>query len=126
MRINTQCKYRLSGRYVLSLFLAFGVALGAFAQSNVKGKVKDDTGQGLPGVSVVVKGTTAGTVTDIDGNYTVSVPDANGTLVFSFIGYLTQEIPLNNKSVLDVTLATDIKSLNEVIVVGYGTAKKQQ
>lgn len=124
MRINTQSKYRLKGRYILSLFLAFGVALGAFAQSTVKGKVKDDLGQGLPGVSVVVKGTTAGTVTDLDGNYTVSTPDANATLVFSFIGYLTQEHPLNNKSVLDVILATDVKSLNEVVVVGYGTAKK--
>ena len=124
MGINTQSKYRSQGRYILSLFLAFGVALGAFAQSTVKGRVKDDGGQGLPGVSVVVKGTTAGTVTDVEGNYTVSVPDANGTLVFSFIGYLTQEIPLGNKTTLDVTLGTDVKSLNEVIVVGYGTAKK--
>ncbi|WP_159468193.1 TonB-dependent receptor [Dyadobacter sp. 3J3] len=124
MGINTQSRYRFKGRYILSLFLAFGVALGAFAQSTVKGRVKDDQGQGLPGVSVVVKGTTAGSVSDIEGNYTVSTTNGNAVLVFSFIGYLTQEIPLNNKSVLDVTLATDIKSLNEVIVVGYGTAKK--
>ncbi|MBE9460722.1 SusC/RagA family TonB-linked outer membrane protein [Dyadobacter subterraneus] len=124
MGINTQSRCRFKGRYILSLFLAFGVALGAFAQSTVKGKVKDDLGQGLPGVSVVVKGTTAGSVTDIEGNYTVSVPGGNATLVFSFIGYLTQEIALNNKSSLDVTLVTDVKSLNEVVVVGYGTAKK--
>ncbi|GLU55573.1 SusC/RagA family TonB-linked outer membrane protein [Dyadobacter frigoris] len=124
MGINTQSRCRFKGRYILSLFLAFGVALGAFAQSTVKGKVKDDQGQGLPGVSVVVKGTTAGSVSDIEGNYTVSTASGNAVLVFSFIGYLTQEIPLNNKSVLDVTLATDVKSLNEVVVVGYGTAKK--
>ncbi|WP_342085716.1 SusC/RagA family TonB-linked outer membrane protein [Dyadobacter sp. OTU695] len=89
----------------------------------VKGKVNDEQGQGLPGVSVLVKGTSTGTVTDIEGNYTVNAP-GTATLVFSFIGYITQEIPLGNKTSLDVKMATDTKALDEVVVVGYGTAKK--
>jgi TonB-linked SusC/RagA family outer membrane protein len=97
--------------------------VGAFAQNTIKGKIKDEQGQPLPGVSVVVKGTTSGTVTDNEGLYTVAA-EKNGTLVFSFIGYLTQEIPVGGKSLLDVTLITDTKALEEVVVVGYGTAKK--
>jgi TonB-linked SusC/RagA family outer membrane protein len=97
---------------------------GAYAQDvTVKGKVNDEQGQGLPGVSVLVKGTSTGTVTDVEGNYTVSAP-GTATLVFSFIGYITQEIPLGNKTSLDVKMATDTKALDEVVVVGYGTAKK--
>ncbi|MBO9614873.1 MAG: TonB-dependent receptor [Dyadobacter sp.] len=97
---------------------------GAYAQDvTVKGKVNDEQGQGLPGVSVLVKGTSTGTVTDVEGNYTVNAP-GTATLVFSFIGYITQEIPLGNKTSLDVKMATDTKALDEVVVVGYGTAKK--
>jgi TonB-linked SusC/RagA family outer membrane protein len=97
--------------------------MGAFAQNAIKGKIKDEQGQSLPGVSVVVKGTTAGTVTDNDGNYSVNA-ERNSTLVFSFIGYLTQEIAVGSKNSLDVKLAADTKALEEVVVVGYGTAKK--
>jgi hypothetical protein len=100
------------------------VMTGAYAQDvTVKGKVNDEQGQGLPGVSILVKGTSAGTVTDIEGNYTVNAP-GTATLVFSFIGYITQEIPLGNKTSLDVKMANDTKALDEVVVVGYGTAKK--
>ncbi|MBO9614096.1 MAG: TonB-dependent receptor [Dyadobacter sp.] len=97
--------------------------VGAFAQNTIKGKIKDEQGQPLPGVSVVVKGTTAGTVTDNEGLYTVNA-EKNGTLVFSFIGYLTKEIPVGGKSIVDVILLADTKALEEVVVVGYGTAKK--
>ncbi|WP_229208889.1 SusC/RagA family TonB-linked outer membrane protein [Dyadobacter luticola] len=93
------------------------------AQNVIKGRIKDETGQALPGVSVVVKGTTAGTVTDNTGNYSVNA-DKNSTLVFSFIGYLTQEIEVGNRNNLDVALVSDTKALTEVVVVGYGTAKK--
>nr|WP_229214168.1 TonB-dependent receptor [Dyadobacter flavalbus] len=96
---------------------------GVYAQNVIKGKVQDDTGVALPGVSVVVKGTTAGTVTDNDGLYSIAA-EKNGTLVFSFIGYLTKEISIGNQSNLDVTLISDTKALTEVVVVGYGTAKK--
>lgn len=123
MRFSTRWTYRETARCVFSLLLILITVVGAFAQNTVKGKVKDDQGLGLPGVSVVVKGTTAGTVTDNEGGYTVSLAGSN-TLVFSFIGYLTQEIEVGKKTTIDVVLATDIKSLGEVVVVGYGTAKK--
>ncbi|NIJ53766.1 SusC/RagA family TonB-linked outer membrane protein [Dyadobacter arcticus] len=89
----------------------------------VKGKINDEQAQGLPGVSIVVKGTSVGTVTDLEGNYTVNAPSA-ATLVISFIGYITQEIPLGGRTSLDVKMLTDTKALEEVVVVGYGTAKK--
>ncbi len=124
MRISEREKYRSLTRYFYSLLLTLLVMTGAYAQDvTVKGKVNDEQGQGLPGVSVLVKGTSAGTVTDVEGNYTVNAP-GTATLVFSFIGYITQEIPLGNKTSLDVKMATDTKALDEVVVVGYGTAKK--
>lgn len=124
MRISEREKYRSLTRYFYSLLLTLLVMTGAYAQDvTVKGKVNDEQGQGLPGVSILVKGTSAGTVTDIEGNYTVNAP-GTATLVFSFIGYITQEIPLGNKTSLDVKMATDTKALDEVVVVGYGTAKK--
>jgi TonB-linked SusC/RagA family outer membrane protein len=124
MRISEREKYRNLTRYFYSLLLTMLVMTGAYAQDvTVKGKVNDEQGQGLPGVSILVKGTSAGTVTDIEGNYTVNAP-GTATLVFSFIGYITQEIPLGNKTSLDVKMANDTKALDEVVVVGYGTAKK--
>lgn len=92
---------------------------------SVRGKVIDEQNQGLPGVNVLLKGSTSGTTTDAEGNYSLSAPDGNGTLVFSYIGYTTQEVPINNQSVINVTLVADIKSLQEVVVVGYGTQKKE-
>lgn len=78
---------------------------------------------GLPGVNVVVKGTTTGTSTDSEGRYTIRVPE-NATLVFSFIGYTTQEIPVASQSVINVALESDVQQLNEVVIVGYGTQQK--
>jgi TonB-dependent starch-binding outer membrane protein SusC len=96
------------------------------AQSlTVTGKVIDETGSAIPGVNVIVKGTTNGTTTDVDGQYKISLGDANSTLAFSFIGFVTQEIQVGNKTVIDVKLTSDIKSLEEVIVVGYGTQNKK-
>ena len=79
----------------------------------------------VPGVNVVVKGTTQGTVTDIEGNYRLSVPNENDTLVFSFVGYANKEVPLNGQTTLNVTLSEDVEQLQEVVVVGYGTQKKR-
>ncbi|WP_353721762.1 carboxypeptidase-like regulatory domain-containing protein [Dyadobacter sp. 676] len=123
MRFSTGWTPRAVSRSVFSLCLALMTVMGAFAQNSIKGKIKDEQGQPLPGVSVVVKGTTAGTVTDNEGLYTVNA-EKNGTLVFSFIGYLTQEVPVAGKSIIDVILIADTKALEEVVVVGYGTAKK--
>ncbi len=96
-----------------------------FAQDNsVTGKVSDNNGRGLPGVSVSVKGTTRGTNSDADGNYKIGVP-ANAVLVYSFVGFETQNITVAGKSVVNVTLLEDNKTLNEVVVIGYGTAMKK-
>jgi TonB-linked SusC/RagA family outer membrane protein len=95
-------------------------------EAQVSGTVKDDKGAPLPGVTVLVKGTSIGTSTNTDGVFTLSVPDeqSNGTLVFSFIGFSTQEIPIGGKKVINVTMQTDTKALQEVVVTGYGTQLK--
>jgi len=100
----------------------------AWAQDNiVKGKVTDENGAAMPGVNVLIKGTALGTTTDANGSYSLNVPaSANtGSLVFSFIGYATQEQGLNGRSVIDVQMAADVTALSEVVVVGYGTQEKR-
>ncbi|MBC7569158.1 MAG: SusC/RagA family TonB-linked outer membrane protein [Spirosoma sp.] len=97
----------------------------AFAQTRVvSGMVREPGGITLPGVSVVVKGTTTGTQTDANGSYKLTVPD-NATLSFSFIGKTSQDIAVGTRTAIDVSLADDAKSLNEVVVVGYGTQRKK-
>src|SRR5690554_1996269 len=89
----------------------------------VTGTVRDTDGEVVPGATVSVQGTTIGTATDLDGKYALSVP-TGATLVFSFIGFETQIIPIGDRSVIDVTLGEDISALDEVVVVGYGTQRK--
>ncbi|TPE44036.1 SusC/RagA family TonB-linked outer membrane protein [Pontibacter mangrovi] len=91
----------------------------------VKGKITDENGEGIPGATVVVKGTTLGTTTDLSGNFSLSVPDGNSTLVVSFIGYKTQEIPVNNRASINVSMAADTKALQEVVVTGYAVQEKK-
>lgn len=98
---------------------------GAFAQTTVKGKVVDKESGPLIGVSILVKNTTTGTVTDVDGSFSLSVPDPNATLVFSYTGFVSQEIALGGRTTLDLTMVTDNLLLNEVVVVGYGVQKKE-
>jgi len=102
-----------------------GAALNKLlAQIKITGKVTDQTtGESLIGVSVKVKGTASGTVTDINGNFTLNAPE-DGTLVISFIGYTTVEVPINGKTTLAIKLQSANKGLNEVVVVGYGVQKK--
>jgi TonB-linked SusC/RagA family outer membrane protein len=96
------------------------------AQSvSVTGVVKDGTtNDPLPGVTVQLKGTTTGASTNADGTYALSVPNGQATLIFSYVGYTVQEVPVNNRTVVNVALLTDAKALEEVVVVGYGTQKK--
>ncbi len=96
------------------------------ADRTIKGKVTDDNGEKLPGVSVVLKGTTIGTVSDAEGVYSINVPDKGGVLIFSSVGFLTQEVPAGTGSTIDVKLATDAKALTEVVVVGYGSQLKKE
>jgi TonB-linked SusC/RagA family outer membrane protein len=93
-------------------------------QATITGTVFDSDGQALPGVNVLVKGTSNGTTTDADGKFSLAADPASAVLVFSFIGYATQEVSVAGRSVVDVTLAGDTRTLNEVVVVGYGTQKK--
>lgn len=94
------------------------------ADVRITGRVTSETGEGLPGVSVVVKGTSRGTTTDVQGRYQLSIPDEATALVYSFVGYVSQEQLVQNRSVIDIQLVPDTKSLNEVVVVGYGQVKK--
>lgn len=97
----------------------------SLAQTNqVSGRVTSETGEGLPGVNIVLKGTNKGTTTDSDGKYAFAGVDANSVLIFSFIGYTTQEIVVGNQTTINVQLMLDMKTLSEVVVVGYGTQKK--
>lgn len=106
---------------LLSLFSVFN----AYAQQvMVTGQVTDETNFGMPGVNVQVKGTTIGVITDMDGNYSIEVPNSKSVLVFSFIGYTTQEIAVKNQKKIDVLLKEDTQTLEEVVVVGMGTQKR--
>ncbi len=91
----------------------------------VTGRVTDEKGDGIPGVSVVVKGTTTGTATDATGNYSLTVPGENAVLTFSSIGYVLEEVPVNGRTQLNVALVPDIKALSEVVVIGYGTEQRK-
>src|SRR5260221_14355144 len=91
----------------------------------VTGTVKDENGNPLPGVSVLVKGTSVGTIADANGNFSINVPSGESILVFSFIGYVLKEVPVNGHNVLSVELASATQSLNECVVVGYGTQEKK-
>jgi TonB-linked SusC/RagA family outer membrane protein len=103
---------------------SFSVRSTSNADVTVTGVITDEKGQPLPGVTIAIKGTAMGAVSDVNGKYTITVKEQNSYLVFSFIGYTTQEVAVNGKSTINVQLAEDAKSLNEVVVVGYGTQKK--
>lgn len=94
-------------------------------QIKVSGKVLDGaTGDAMPGVNIIVKGTALGAIADVEGKYSVMVTDKNATLVFSFIGYVTAEIPLDGRTTIDVHMVSEVKGLEEVVVTGYGTTRK--
>ena len=90
----------------------------------IQGKVSDEKGEVLPGVSVVIKGTSRGTTTDVLGNFKLDIADTSTVLVFSFVGYLSRELTVGNRTQLDIALKSDEKALAEVVVIGYGTLKK--
>jgi len=112
-------------RKFLFLTLAALLTLQVWAQRTVTGIVTDDKGSPVADVSVQVKGTNTGTVTGTDGKYTLSVPANGRTLVFSAINMGTQEVTIGERTSVDVTLSTTDKSLDEVVVVGYGTARRR-
>lgn len=112
--------------------LLFGVLIILIVQptlsvaqtKQVSGQVTSESGESLPGVNILIKGTSSGTITDSEGKYKIELPAGNDVLIFSFIGYDQQEIALNGRSVIDVSLKENVQNLDQVVVIGYGTQKK--
>ncbi len=117
---NTNLKFRLS----VFLFLLTYLSIGLSAQDiTIRGKVQDANHEPVIGASILVKGTTNGTITDLDGNYTLQA-SANATLVVTYVGYQTEQIAVDGRKQINIALKEDAKALEEVVVVGYGTARK--
>ncbi|MBF9221123.1 SusC/RagA family TonB-linked outer membrane protein [Hymenobacter ruricola] len=108
----------------LALATPLPLARGVQADITITGRVLDEKGAGLPGVNVIVKGTTNGTQTDVDGRYTIKAPE-DATLIFTFVGYLTKEESVGGRTAINASLAPDSKALEEVVVVGYGVQEKK-
>lgn len=119
--LSTQTRKRIFSSLGLILFSVSFV----LAQVLVKGTVKDNLGEGVPGASVQVKGTSQGTITDLDGKFAFSVPNKNATIVISFIGYITVEQKVDTQKPMVITLREDTKTLDEVVVVGYQEVRKR-
>ncbi|GAB2790466.1 TonB-dependent receptor [Rhabdobacter roseus] len=128
-------KYRVIGKEIVLSRLSASLTRPTFnpsfiydalpADQTVSGTVTDENGDGLPGVSILVKGTTQGTTTDNEGRYSLSVPDARAILVFSFVGYESWEEVVGTRSQINVSLKADVKALSEIVVVGYGTQNRK-
>lgn len=130
-RNQTRLKNSKSLFWMIGLFVCF-ITTNGYANDKIEqnrtitGKViSADDNMGIPGVNVLVKGTSIGVVTDFDGNYSINIPSTNSVLVFSYIGFKSKEVAVSNNSTINVTLEADVAALDEVVVVGYGTAKKE-
>ncbi|TDE14860.1 SusC/RagA family TonB-linked outer membrane protein [Dyadobacter psychrotolerans] len=123
---NTQASFQQNSTPPLSPLNAAGTQTARTKNADISltGLVRDEKGEGLPGVSIVVAGTPNGTTTNADGKFALNVADKSAKLVFSYVGYLSQEITVANQTNISVTLLNDSKALDEVVVVGYGTVRK--
>ncbi|MBP1669388.1 MAG: TonB-dependent receptor plug, partial [Bacteroidetes bacterium] len=116
-------KKRIGAFFLFTIFSSFIAAFGQ--ERTITGNViSADNNETLPGASILIKGTTRGTITDLDGNYSISVQPSDSVLVFSFVGYDTKEIRIGSQSVIDVVLGQESVQLDQVVVIGYGTIKK--
>ncbi|MEL7002457.1 MAG: TonB-dependent receptor [Bacteroidota bacterium] len=113
-------------RKILLIVFLLSTLSSLRAQNQVTGKVTDETGEGLPGVNILIKGTSQGTVTDLDGNYTLANVQESSTLVFSFVGYKQQEILVGSQSTININMQPDIEALQEVVIIGYGTTTEKE
>jgi TonB-linked SusC/RagA family outer membrane protein len=125
-RIILRKRHLLRKKALMTIFIFFGAIVfsAALAQTRVTGTVTDETGFPLPGVSIVVDGTTKGVSTDFDGVYAIDVESPSASLVFSYIGYMNQSVSIGNQTVINLQMEEDVAKLDEVVVVGYGTQKK--
>jgi hypothetical protein len=111
----------------LLLFIGFCLALFSNAQTTITGTVVDSgNGEALVGVNVIIKGTTTGTITDANGKYSIETSKQDSVLQFSFIGYISEEIVIQDRTNIDVSLIPDVVPLDQVVVVGYGTQTKRE
>lgn len=122
---NSGLQYRDMGNNLIVISLGKGVEAASQAQVTVTGLVTDAQNQPLPGVSINVKGTTIGTATNGEGRFSLNVPSANDILLFTYIGFAPQEQPLAGRTTLNITMVATSSNLNDVVVIGYGTQKKQ-
>jgi len=125
---DTELKYKIVDRYIVisnNMERDGNMFLQQQQDFNVKGSVKSQTGESLPGVTVSVKGTAMGTITDVNGNYNLNVPNGTSTLLFSFVGLKSQEMSINNRTTINVTMEEESIGLEEVVAVGYGVVKKR-
>lgn len=123
---GTDLKYKIVDRYIVisnDMERDGNMFLQQDKRFTVKGVVKAQSGEAIPGVTVAVKGTTVGTITDANGGYSLSVPNGNSTLSFSFVGLKSQDVPINNRPSINVTMEEESIGLEEVVAVGYGTMK---
>jgi TonB-dependent starch-binding outer membrane protein SusC len=111
-------------RFLMLCFFFVAVSFGAYAQKTVTGKVIDEEGGALPGVAIVIKGTSTGTVTGMDGEFSLTNVKDDVTLVFTFVGMTPQEVLVGNQTTINVTMIAQTIGLEEVVAVGYGTQKK--
>ena len=124
---DTGLEYRFSKDGYLLIARSYDQFADARIMETVSGQVVDaNSGEPLPGVNVIVKGTSTGTSTSGDGTYQLDVPSLQDTLMFSFIGYIAQEVPIDGRTTINIELAEDVQQLEDVVVVGYGTQEKQQ
>ncbi len=114
-----------SGFLSLILF-GFAISLTFAQETTVTGSVSSDTEGPIPGVNIVIQGTTQGAVTDVDGNFSITVPGPDAVLVFTSIGYAAQNVTVGNQTSINLTLAEDVMALDEIVVIGYGTQKKKE
>ncbi|MFO7922283.1 MAG: TonB-dependent receptor [Bacteroidales bacterium] len=114
---------KFTGAFLVMILLAFQVNA---QEHEVTGTVSDAEGVSLPGVNVLVEGTTIGTITDADGRFTLTTPDPNSILIFSFVGYARQRVPIEGREVLEVTIQEEFRAIDEIVVVGYGTRMREE
>lgn len=124
MRVINSMKHRLIAVILCAFFLCLVVEAQA-QERTISGRITDESGEAIPGASVIVKGTSKGTISDFDGKFRLSATDAN-TLVVSFLGYENKEIVIGARTVVDVELSEDVRALEEIVVVGYGTQKRAE
>ncbi len=131
---GTEVVYKIEGRQVLLYKKGSGLVSNPFFSNSMQqqkqedkiitGKIIEEGGLGLPGASVVIKGTTKGTITDVDGNFTLKIPSDDVILEIRFVGYVTQEIPYKGQSVINITLEQDLTGIDEVVVTAFGISKE--